>query len=165
MEGLLEASDGKDWKYHNGASSGISVETLATNINGYLAAYPTLLGDPQFVLINIGVNNAAGVSGSMDETTVKNAFLAVLDAIHTKWSDVPVYAMRVWGRNADANCDLIDGWIDEVVALRAWAHLGPDERVFLENGDNGVTYTADGVHPNAAGYALTAAQWKTAMGY
>ena len=65
----------------------------------------------------------------------------------------------------DGSDDTPGTWRKASGARAAWAHLGPDERAFLENGDDGVTYTTEGVHPNAAGYALTAAQWQAVMGY
>ncbi len=74
--------------------------------------------------------------------------------------------MRVWGRTFDAQCDLIDDtYIPNVLSSRgAFAAVGPDERIFLEHGDDGVTMTSDGIHPNATGYAETAAEWQTSMG-
>jgi lysophospholipase L1-like esterase len=68
--------------------------------------------------------------------------------------------MRAWRRDLDAECNTLAGWIDDIVALRSDCHVGPDERVFLENGDDGATYTGDGTHPNAAGYQLTADEWR-----
>jgi hypothetical protein len=41
---------------------------------------------------------------------------------------------------------------------------GPDEAVFLENGDNGATYMNDDVHPNHGGYMLTAKKWRETLG-
>jgi lysophospholipase L1-like esterase len=55
---------------------------------------------------------------------------------------------------------------DKTMRRILWlAHVGPDRRVYLEGGDDGVTYTSDGVHPNAAGASLEAAQLKTALGH
>jgi len=78
--------------------------------------------------------------------------------------------MRPWKPDYDGSfqtkLNLIgDTLIPNTISGRAWAHLGPDERIFLENGDNGTTYiSADRLHPNMPGYTLTAAQWKTVLG-
>lgn len=133
-------------------------------IDASLAAYT---GKPvSNVLFNLGSNDAAGIPTNPTQAEWEADIGYILDAMRVKWPSVKVYMMRPWRRNYNANCDTMAGWIDNVISTRAtWAILGPDERVFLENGDNGVTYTVEGVHPNPAGYALTAAQWQTALGY
>ncbi len=50
------------------------------------------------------------------------------------------------------------------MASRAWCHPGVDLRVVLEHGDNGVSYTVDGIHPNHAGYMAYGAAWLTVFG-
>lgn len=115
------------------------------------------------VLVNLGVNEAT--IGLPTEAAWKASMQTLLDAYEAKWPGVDVYLMRPWGRDLATECNTIAGWIADLVAASATVHLGPDERVFLENGDDGTTYTADGVHPTAAGYDLTAAEWKTAVGY
>lgn len=113
------------------------------------------------VLFNLGANDIGRDAASW-------AVLAgqIVDAMKVKWPALRAYFMRPWMRNQAATVTSVADGIDIVIAARpTWCFLGPDERVFLENGDNGVTYTVDGIHPNAAGYALTAAQWKTVLGY
>lgn len=115
-----------------------------------------------YVLINLGAND---VSVSLNETVWKDNMGTLMDAYHAKWSSAQVYVMRPWRRGKATECNTLAGWIADLVSARSpWAHLGPDERVFLENGDDGATYTDDGIHPNAAGYALTAAEWMAAIG-
>jgi lysophospholipase L1-like esterase len=87
----------------------------------------------------------------------------VLAAVHTKWPACQIYIMRPWRRGEAADCNTLATWIADIVALLDYAHEGPDERVFLENGDDGATYTSDGIHPNEAGSALTAQQWRTLL--
>jgi lysophospholipase L1-like esterase len=118
----------------------------------------------QAVLFNLGANDMNALPA---EAVWESDALYIIDAIRAKWPSAKVYIMRPWTRGAGmATANTLAGWIGTVVAARpGGAFLGPDERVFLENGDNGVTYTIDGTHPNAAGYALTAAQWKTVLGY
>lgn len=120
-------------------------------------------GTPTAILVNIGSNDATALPA---EATWKANLATVLDAMHAKWSGATVYVMRPWRRGYGSECNSMATWIADVLSGRsAWAFAGPDERVFLENGDNGATYTSDGIHPNVAGYALTATQWQTAMGY
>jgi hypothetical protein len=50
------------------------------------------------------------------------------------------------------------------MAGRDYVFNGPNERLTLEAGDNGVTNTTDGIHPNAAGILANDAAWAAAMG-
>jgi lysophospholipase L1-like esterase len=88
-----------------------------------------------------------------------------INNFHSKWPSAKIYFMQIWERNYASQCNTLDGWYADVVTANPGVcYLGPDERLFLENGDNGATYTADGTHPNSAGYLLTAQQWKTTLG-
>ena len=144
------------------ASGGITVALMQDEIDVDLAA---ATGTPEFVLINLGTNDA----GSLPiEATWKADYAYILDAIHTKWATAKVYCMRVWNKNHEADCDTMATWLAAIIAPRsAWCYVGPDERVFLKGSDNGVSLTipADGVHPNPAGYQVTADQWRLSMGY
>lgn len=117
-----------------------------------------------YLLFNLGVND---VAQGLPSQAVWEANLAyILDAFHAKWPNIQVYVARPWYRANPAGCDTIAGWIANVVTARAgWATLGPDERVWLEGGDDGATMTSDGTHYSAAGLIENAAQWQTVMGY
>jgi len=122
----------------------------------------TRFDNPTWALLNYGAND---VTALPTEAQWKSDLTYILDALHVKYPSMQVYIMRPWKRSEATDCNSLATWISDVVATRSsFAHLGPDERVFLENGDDGVTYTSDGIHPNAAGYALTAAEWKTVLG-
>ena len=118
--------------------------------------------DFDYALFNIGAKDA---EGSLDTQVNTEADLASMAAmINSRWPSTEVYFMRPWCIGCDTNADTLAGWIANVVATQSWINSGPDERVFLENGDNGATYMADNLHPNAAGYALTADEWETLLG-
>jgi lysophospholipase L1-like esterase len=138
---------------------GSTVAQWASAIAASLAAIADARTD---VLLNLGANDVAALPA---EATWKANLGTILDAIHTKWPNTQVYIMQPWRRGYASQCNSLATWIGDVVATKAWSHVGPDERVFLENGDDGVTYTSDGIHPNAAGYVLTATQWKATLGY
>lgn len=145
-------------RYSLGGGTSVTIEA---QMNAQLAARAHVA---DYVLVNIGANDAtAGTS----EANFKTAYGSILDKVHAKWSGAKVYCMLVWVRDYLSQCNSINTWIAAVIAdgRSSWAFVGPDERVFLEGGDDGVTYTADGVHPNHAGYLLTAAEWQEAMGF
>lgn len=146
----------------NGYAPGATVASRAATIAADIAAMGYVATMKQ-ILVNLGANDV----GALPAEAAWEANLAtILDAMNAAWPAAKVYVMRPWRRGYAAECDTVATRIGHVLATRgAWAFVGPDERVFLENGDDGATYTVDGIHPNAAGYALTAAQWKTALGY
>jgi len=118
---------------------------------------------PRVILFNLGANDVVAIPA---EATWKTNLAYILDAFNTKWPGAKVYLMRPWRRNYGAECNSLATWIADVISTRStWASVGPDERVFLEGGDDGATYTYDGVHQNAAGATLTAAQWHAVIGY
>lgn len=146
------------------AAGGWTLQDVKDNIDATLAAARTVPA-PDYVLINIGVNDVTG--GTPDATTWKGNLAYVLDALKTKWASVQVGIEKVWRQGAgyQAALDTLDDtYVPDVLASRPWAFQGPDERIFLKNGDDGATYTTDGVHPNAAGYQLEAQEWATLLG-
>lgn len=143
----------------NLAASGRTAALGAAAIDAELAASSA---SPTYILFNLGANDVGGLPA---EATWKADAGYILDAMHAKWPGAIIYMTRAWRRDYGAECNTLAGWIADLVAARDYCRTGPDERVFLENGDDGATYTVDGIHPNAAGYALTAAQWQTAIGY
>jgi len=131
-------------------------------IAAILAAYP--LATPAVtVLCDWGVNDITSGGGLPDSTAWKTAYLTTLDAIHAKWGSALVYLSKPWKTGVDAASDTMAGWIDDVVASRAFARAGDDERVWFK--PNVATYSPDGTHYNAAGKAAKAQAIKAAMGY
>jgi lysophospholipase L1-like esterase len=157
---LLETATGNRWAYDYSAISGQTTGGQASTITTDLAR---ISNTPDYVLINLGSND---MGSAQVEATWKGYLRTILDAVHTKWSGAKIYLMRPWRRTYTTTPDTIAGWINDVILEAAYSGYcfdGPDERVFIENGDDGATYTSDGLHPNAAGYALTGAQWAAAL--
>ena len=146
----------------NGGSTASSLSLLATtNANTVAAARPT---SHMFMLLTLGINDTHPALPA--EATWKAAYAKVLDDVHTVMPAAQILVAIPWGRDRDANCNTLATWIADVLTTRAaWASVGIDERTLIENGDNGVTYTYDGIHPNAAGIAVLAPAWQAAMGY
>ena len=142
------------------ATTGWTTANLKTYIDANLASQ-TGRGDK--VLINIGANDLASLPV---EATWKSNMTSILDSIHTWNASALVYVAKPWSRGQTVNANTYAGWINDVLATRSsFAFVGPDERVWLENGDDGATYTSDGAHYSAAGETECAAQWKTILGY
>lgn len=139
---------------------GQTVASMKARVDADLAAAS---GTPDFILCNLGANDV----GSMPvEATWKANYQYIFSAMRTKWTNVKIYVMRPWRRGYATECNTLASWIgDLVVSNPGVVYEGPDERVFLENGDDGVTYTGDGIHPNAVGYTLTATKWRESIGY
>lgn len=151
------------------AASGNAVIDIKNGIDAKLTASTTR---PTYALINLGVNDVNGDAKDVDVlgfATWEANYGYILDAVHTKWPTTLIYLMRP-GKRGDATIqDKLNRirtiYIPDVISTRStWAFLGPNESIFLENGDDYTTYTSDGIHPTPAGYALTAAQWQIALG-
>lgn len=152
------------------AVSGRSVGSYRLSVDASLLARTNYT--PDYVLLNLGVNDVNGDSYDVgDGTTWKTNLAYILDSIHAQWTNVQIYQMRVWkansfGSNYTAKLNLIDDTlIPQVHSNRAWCHLGPDERIFLQDSDGGLTMMVqpEGIHPNTAGQAATALNWKLTL--
>jgi lysophospholipase L1-like esterase len=143
--------------YAGGGTAHSMEATLAADI-----AAKAYVNNVRWIFVNLGANDTQLLPAEADW---KADFAAILDALHARWPLAHAYVMRPWRRNYAAAMATLIGWEADVIAARApWAHVGPDES-FLEGGDNGASLTTDGIHPNDAGYALTAAAWRAAIGY
>lgn len=162
----LQLGSGVGFARYDAGVSAIDTATMATSIVGIMAGFAPESPETsvRFVAYNLGVNDV--FNGVLpNETTWKTNTLAILDAVNARYPNAAIYLMRPWKRGQGTAFDTMAGWVADVVALRAFAHLGPDERVWLANGDDGATLTQDGIHPNAAGRLVERAVWQAAMGY
>jgi len=138
--------------------SGRTWATAAAAVDAELALYAYT---PDYIFVNLGANDVLSLPS---QATIEANIAHVLDAYHAKFPSAALYVDYPWRSGADAACDTLAGYIDNVRGSRAWALAGLDERTTLKGGDNGATYYADGVHPNAAGHAYWAALLKSALG-
>lgn len=143
----------------NIAQSGIGVDVMYGRIDADLAD-PIRQDSTTDALINLF--DIAYADGG--QWKLRMGYIA--DAIHAKYPNGRVFIARPWRRDYLAQANTQAGWTDEIVAARAgWCFVGPDERVWLEGGDDGVTMTTDGTHYSAAGIIEAAAQWQSVLGY
>lgn len=140
----------------------VAGRTLATGLAEYQAR-PGNISKADYVLMNFGAND---VTALPSEATWTNNLTTFVEELHTYNPTAKIYIMRPWRRNYLTECNSLATWIGNVVtAHSAYCFVGPDERVFLEGGDDGASYTIDGTHPNSAGYTLTAQEWQAVMGF
>lgn len=113
-------------------------------------------------MVNYGTNDLAALPS---QAAFETSLADILDTLNAKWPQGYVFVAKPWRRGYTANANTLAGWIDNVLATRgAFAFAGPDERTWLENGDDGVTYTSDGIHYNATGNYVNAQQWMAVSG-
>lgn len=130
----------------------------AANIGAALAAQAD---NHTAVLVSLGVNDF----GTATEAAWKADMLTVMDACAARWPQAIIYVSKPWKRDFDGAADTYAGWVDDIVAARAYAAVGDDERDWLKGADDGATNTSDGVHYSTAGQAAKTAAIQAAMGY
>ena len=142
------------------ATGGWSVSDARNNIDSWLAGTSTV---PDVVLFNFGVNDShQGLSQSTFETNSGY----ILDQTHAKWPSATLLVARAWASTCTGcSTPIDDTWIPNVLSTRSsFAKNGFDERIWLENGDNGASMTTDGIHYSTAGCTAAATNWDTVIG-
>lgn len=167
---LLTSSTGKKWfetpdrSVLEGGNTFDGVSIINAGVLGTIPDSPI----PDYILLNMGVNDIG--TYDISQADFEANYGIILDALHAKFPSAMMYLMRIGNGAFSApqttKQNLMDDtWIPNILSSRgSFAFLGPDERVFLENGDGYTTLTVDLCHPNVAGYAATAAAWKTVIG-
>lgn len=144
-------------------TGGTHVAYWAANIDAALAGRTE---QPEFIFITLGVNDSpSNVDTEGEQTTWLTNAAYILDALHTAYPAAHIIWTLPGKRGAEyqATLDIIcDTLIPAAISGRDYAHLGPDDRDWCENGDDYATYTYDGLHYNAAGEAAKAALCLTA---
>lgn len=139
------------------AFAGWTIATVKAGIDAELAG---AVGTPDYVLINMGVNDA---NVGTAEGPFKSDYAYVLNALNAKWPNAKIYVARFWMRGFTAACTTYWNYIQSVVATHSHCYLGPSEATTIENGDDGVTYTVDGLHYNSAGIKVWATAWEAVL--
>jgi hypothetical protein len=165
----MAAITGTQWPLVNLGIGGTAVG--AYPIDSQLATLPKDIA-PLFI-IDLGVNNFAipGVVPSHDGFVA--AYLTILDKIKAAYPFAQAYLSFPWRSTQLPNwpdmntaCATLRSYIQDVIAARSdWVHAGPDQNVWLANGDNGATRTTDGVHFSSDGQAESVRQWKLIFGH
>jgi hypothetical protein len=150
------------------AWSGTPITTVATllpaALDAMVYAYPCKQPITTILLSEVAYT---GYSNPGVADAYQAGLSTVLDLLHAKWPDALIYVSRTWQRGRAADCDDWAARIAVEVGLRpTYAREGDDERVWLENGDDGALLTSDGVHYSIpAGVNAKAAQVKAVLGY
>ena len=141
--------------------AGYTTAQMKTKIDSDLAS---VTGTADKVSINLGAND---VSALPAQATWKANMTSIVDSLRAKWPNCKIYIDRPWRQSYTTECNSLATWISDIVATYpSGVYVGTDERVWLENGDNGATYTTDGTHYTLPAGDLLCAQKKAqAMGY
>ena len=159
----LTAASGLSWTRGDGGVAGSTVASYAAAIDGILAAFNPPNPPRVEVLMNWGANDVGAMPA---EAAWKANYLTIIDAVSAKWPQAKMRLSKPWRRGYAAQCNTLAAWIDDIVAARPGvAFVADDERVWLENGDDGATRTTEGVHYSAAGMSEKSAQAQTVLGY
>lgn len=167
LAGLLTTASGQKWRETKGQRIGISGYTVAKMASAISAQLATVTYTPDYVLINLGTNDLAGLPA---ESTWKANYRTIIAAVHAAYPaakiylDKPVRLSAAPPSSPVADTATMHGYIDDLVAEQSYIYAGADE-TGLEGGDSYVTNFADALHENHAGYAALAALKQTALGY
>ena len=154
----LNSAGLRDW-----AISGSTVAVIKGQIDALLSAHASNSDVDNLFIMNLGVNE---MSSLPDSAVWATNYLYIIDAVRAKYSNAVVYLSRPWKRGYAAQSDIVAGWIDAIVVARpTFVSVGDDERVWLENGDDGATMTTDGVHYSTAGQAAKITAVRAVLGF
>ena len=170
LRASVSSATGREVELSNWGVGGTKANALV--VAPFLATAPWETTQALAFLVDFGVNDLGTGSIVTPESVFKSDYLAMIDAVRAKYPYSVFYLARPWRSvqmpnfpDSDAIFDTMAGWIADVAASRPNVFLGHDERVWMRNGDNGVTYTTDGVHYNTAAQAVVRDEWMEVLGY
>ena len=155
---LLEGHTHLNWGVgFNHATAGWTVSNAQSGLSAALAGASMT---PDYLFVNIGINDTSGTPTS--QATFEAAYASILDQLHAKWPSASVYAAHIWRSGGSFTTPVanMNSYIDNVQATRAWALDGIDERDWLSSWVDG-----GGIHPTIAGYFEMARQWRAVIGF
>jgi lysophospholipase L1-like esterase len=138
------------------AVGGNTVERTKDNIDGILGSRSDT---PTYTLILLGANDP-WVTENLTEASFKADYRTVLDAIRAKWTTRPIYLGKSWREGSQATMDMVNGWIDDLIAEHpSYLFNAYDSYNVLD----GHAELSDGVHPNHAGCIAMADEWTSVL--
>lgn len=162
-QNVTAAVAGRDGQFLKSyGASGYTTATSKAGIDAYLASMVEVEKTPEWVLVNLGSNDATGLrSGAVTYASWSADMGYILDAVHTKWPLAQIRLMRPLHLTFETEYALYNGtWIPDIIATRpTFVGLGPDEWTFLPG------HLADVTHPDSSGYVLTGSEWLANLGY
>jgi lysophospholipase L1-like esterase len=148
----------RDW-----AHGSYKVSDTKNSIDAWILTHPIIDDYDNYFLINLGVNDMLSMP---DSATWCDNYIYIVDALKTKYSNAKIYLTYPWMKNYTSESNIMAGWIDSIIAERSsFVFVGDDERTWLENGDDGVTMTTDGVHYSEAGNIAKVAAVCAVLGF
>lgn len=149
----LEGQTAQNWQGIVHATAGWTAATAVPSLPDAL----TTGANVHFALVNLGANDVQVVQ---TEATWKTNYASILDQIHARWPDIPVYVAQVYRSTEIPTSETINQWISDVIAdgRSGWASIAFNEFDWLPE------WSTDGVHPSGVmgGYSEMARQWYAA---
>lgn len=145
--------------------TGNTVAQYATDIAARVVTAGTLLPVGRtaytYIFVNLGANDVVAIPA---EATWLANYRTLIAGYHAIYPNAAIYLVKPWRRSYGTECNTLATRIDTLAAEETHVYVGIDERTVIENGDDGVTMTSDGIHPNAAGWAASATAWIAVLG-
>lgn len=146
----------------NKAVGGATVAMTQGWIDGWMSSCTVKEHVRDVFLINLGVNDMTSMP---DSSTWVTNYLYIIDALRAKYTNCKIYITYPWKANYMAQANIMARWIDVVVNARpTFVFHADDERIWLENGDNGATMTSGGTHYSATGQTEKVAVVRAVLG-
>lgn len=150
----LEGRTGNNWGVClQHALAGRTADSAQSGLAAALAAVTVI---PDYCFVNLGTNDSTSMP---TQAAFEADYADILDQLQTKWVNAGIFVAKVWRASQVVNCGTLNGYIDNVLATRAWAEVAFDETNWLD------AWSLDNVHPDAriGGYSEMARQWFAAM--
>src|SRR5690606_4336925 len=93
----------------SGWTAAMFAATIAADVNAAGA------WEPDVIIVALGTNDIEPLADALVAGDWQADYATILDALHTRWPDAPIYCTRIWRRyNNGQLTDLNDTWIPAV---------------------------------------------------